>query len=35
MTNAKQARVQAWRLRVLQHAGEGTRTVARTCQAPV
>jgi transposase InsO family protein len=32
MTKAEQARLVAWRLRILQHAGNGERQVARTCR---
>jgi transposase-like protein len=32
MTKGEQARLLAWRLRILQHAGEGGRPVARTCR---
>jgi hypothetical protein len=30
MTKAEETRLQAWRLRVVQQAGEGSRGVART-----
>jgi transposase InsO family protein len=32
MTKAEQARQVTWRLRILQHAGNGERQVARTCR---
>ena len=32
MTKAEQARLVAWRLKVLQHAGDGERQVAQTCR---
>jgi hypothetical protein len=32
MTNAEQTRLATWRLKVLQRAGESSRTVARTCR---
>ena len=32
MTNAELARAQAWRLKVLEYAGDGRRKVARTCR---
>jgi transposase InsO family protein len=32
MTKAEQARLVAWRLKVLQHAGDGERQVAHTCR---
>ena len=32
MTKAEQTRLLAWRLRILQHAGEQTRQVAKTCR---
>jgi len=32
MTKAEQARITAWRLRILQHADGEPRQVARTCR---
>jgi hypothetical protein len=32
MTKAEQARLHAWRWKVLQHAQNGSRSVARTCR---
>jgi transposase InsO family protein len=32
MTKAEQVRLVAWRLKVLQHAGDGARQVAQTCR---
>jgi hypothetical protein len=32
MTKAKQAQLQTWRVKVLQHAGAGASNVARTCR---
>lgn len=32
MTKAEQTRLRAWRFKVLQQAGEGSRNVARTCR---
>ena len=32
MTKTEQTRLKTWRLKVLQHAGERSRNVARTCR---
>ena len=32
MTKAEQTRLSSWRLKILQHADNGTRSVARTCR---
>jgi transposase-like protein len=32
MTKAEQARLLAWRLKIFQHAGEGSRRVSHTCR---
>jgi len=31
MTKAEQTRLVTWRMKVLEHAGSGTRQVAQTC----